>query len=206
MFVIGAFGDGADVRYNQQREFIKKLLLKYDLGNTVFGIVSHGQDGKVILNFEFGGKADLVQRMIKDFKNPTDGIYITNALSASKQLLDQSTRTKATKSIVFFIDSNSRTYYTKELEQAAALKSAGYKLIIVGVGGDIDRQKLLPLVHTEKGLILLPDLGDVTGLLSIIKKAIKPGNKIIEIQINIMIFICYYSLRSHDPNSELIPL
>ena len=87
-------------------------------------------------------------------------------------------RSNVPKSIVMFVDKKDIADSRVINELAKRLKEEGTKLVIIGMGNDVDKDALKPLVHNNGAVFFPPNLDEVQRIVDPVLAALKPGNVI----------------------------
>ena len=87
-------------------------------------------------------------------------------------------RSNVPKSIVMFVDKTDIGDSRIINELAKQFKEEGTKLVIIGMGKDVDKDALKPLVHNNGAIFFPPNLDEVQRFVDPVLSALKPGNLI----------------------------
>ena len=170
-------------KYSAQRTIIKSVLDKLDISTTSVlpAFVSHGKPP--ILNSRIGEIVDKATaiRLADAVLNSGD----SSDSAAALQLVNDTVfaprngaRLNVPKSIVMFVDKKDIGDSRIINELAEQFKEEGAKLVIIGMGKDVDKDALKPLAHNNGAIFFPPNLDEVQRIVDPVLAALKPGNLI----------------------------
>ena len=167
----------ADSKFEAQKTLIKEVLGQYDLSRdkTLVSFVS--RDTQPVLLSKLGDITDrnTAINFVNTMKNPKKSGDLDGYLSFIKETvfsLKQGARANVPKSILIFEDSKRTGDKADEVSQS--LKDKKMKLVIVGLGNDIDKNNLEKLGDKES-IFFPPELESIGAVGKPVARALRPG-------------------------------
>ena len=178
--LLGASGSSADRTFSAQQRFIKKLLDKIDISDkaTLLGAIAYGKDAEIKLTLGSVTTRESSKRGIDQIQNPRDGTDIGAALTLAQDALFSTingARQGVPKSALLFVDKKASGNTTKLIQLSKGMKDKNIKLVIVGIGTDLDRDELKPMAYDSNTIFFPSKLEEMGMLVKPVTKAILPG-------------------------------
>ena len=178
--IFGSSEPNSVKKINAQRAFIKSALEKLEISKTEVlpAFVSHGKPP--VLNSRIGEITDKATaiRLADAVPNSRDSGYSASAL----QLINDTAfapgngaRLDVPKSIIIFVDKKDIGDSRVINELAKQFKEEGTKLVIIGIGKDVHKDALKPLVHNNGAIFFPPNLEEMQRIVDPVVAAIKQG-------------------------------
>ena len=176
----GTTGDIGDKKFSAQKALIKSVLKKQDISRnaTLVAFVSH--DTTPIVLSRLGDVMDRkMALMLVDAinnKGRESSLDITlKKINNTVFSTAEGARPNVPKSILLFLDSKNMGDIKTVSAIAKKLKDDKTKLVIVGMGDNIDKDILRPLAYDKESIFFPPDLESLEKLTDPVSKALKPG-------------------------------
>ena len=178
--IFGSSEPNSVKKINAQRTFIKSALEKLDISKKAVlpAFVSHGKPPA--LNSRIGKIIDKAAAIRLSDTVPNSG-GSSNAASALLLVNDtvfapgNGARLNVPKSVIMFVDTKDIGDSRVINELAKRFKEEDTKLVIIGMGKDVDKDALKPLVHNNGAIFFLPNLEEMQKIVDPVVAAIKPG-------------------------------
>ena len=178
--ILGSSEPDSIKKYDAQRTIIKSILDKLDISrkSVLPSLVSHGKPP--ILNSRIGEIVDKVTAVRRidavlssgESRDPASALQLVNDTVFAPE---NGARSNVPKSVIMFVDKKDVGDSGTINELAKQFKEEGTKLVIIGMGKDVDKDALKPLVHNNGAIFFPPNLEEVKRLLDPIVAALKPG-------------------------------
>ena len=180
MILLGASDPDASRKFNFQKNFINTILevLNISRDSILTGVISYGLTPSI--EWRLGDRVDRVatKGSINKLQNPGYSTEIDKALTLANDTLlktSQGARLNTPKSVLMFLDKKSVGDQKKIADMAKYFKDEKIKLVIVGLGNDIDKEMLKPLAFDENSYFFPPSLAEMQPLVKPVAAAIQPG-------------------------------
>ena len=178
--IFGSSEPNSVKKINAQRTFIKSALEKLDISKKAVlpAFVSHGKPPA--LNSRIGKIIDKAAAIRLSDTVPNSGDS-SNAASALLLVNDtvfapgNGARLNVPKSVIMFVDTKDIGDSRVINELAKRFKEEDTKLVIIGMGKDVDKDALKPLVHNNGAIFFPPNLEEMQKIVDPVVAAIKPG-------------------------------
>ena len=180
--LLGSSEANGGEKFQAQKAFVKKIVGKFDISRKAMlpAFVSLGPVPRVVS--EIGEVTDrlMAARIIDGMRNFNDSSDMSSALKLVKNYVfstDQGARPNVPKSMLMFVDKKN-TGDSKVLNQLAAeFKREGTKLVVIGLGDEVDKQGLKPLVHKNGAVFFPPTLDELERITEPVYRTLIPGNQ-----------------------------
>ena len=175
--VLGASGSNADQVFDIQKRFVVKSLdnLMISDSGVLLGAVTYGDKASIAFNIGEGKTKEATRDLISKVVNPADGSNVANALNIVRtQLFDvaKGARRDTPKTIWMFVDKTISSGSVELQKEILELRKQGIKLLVIGIGNEIDKVELSNLVMQIEHLWLWSGT-DVNEILLIINSVIE---------------------------------
>ena len=182
--LIGSASDNADKLYKEQIAFIIEYLKNYKIGSdgVLPGIISNTQDPSVLINIGSLKTSSEIIEVLQNSKNIKEEADLEKAILLIQDNLfkfENGSRRGAQKSILIFLDKN--VEISNELKIIMKnLRKDGVRIVIIGQGGEVDKDKLVPLLPTDDvdAFFFPEDLPSLKRFLKPVVDRLLPGNTI----------------------------
>ncbi len=180
--LFGADGSNADATLNAEKELIKKVIDKIEIGPSAILVGSVLYESTPDLVFKLGdyGNKPLLQDAVDRIRRRRGGSDIIKGLEMVRDQLfteRNGARRNVPKTLIVFIDDKPRS--DNEVKQVARLardlREKEVKIIAIGVGSDVDK-RLLTSLTTDK-IFYPPTLSSVDDISTGVTEATKPGKE-----------------------------
>ena len=155
-FIIGASGPKAEKIFSAQQQFIRDMMSSYTISSdaTLAGVVLNGISPSLPIKIGSAVTVDFFTRLLFGLDNPrgfSSGSGVSGNLNEALQLartslfsVENGARRAVPKSLVVFVDDKKlpETSIRALGTEARALQDAGIKIVVVGIGANVNRQQL----------------------------------------------------------------
>ena len=178
--LLGSSKPSAEEKFGAQKAFVKKIFSKFDISRKTMlpAFVSLGPVPRVVSKIGEVTDRLMAARIIDEIRNYNDSSDMSSALKLVKNYVfseDQGARPNVPKSILMFVDKKN-TGDSKVLnELAEQFKRDGTKLVVIGLGDEVDKEALKPLVHKNGAIFLPPTLNELRKITEPVYGTLKPG-------------------------------
>ena len=161
---------------------MKKIIRKFEISKKAMlpAFVSLGPVPRV--ESRIGDVTDRLTagRIIDRIRNYNDSSDLSSALQMVESYVfskDQGARPNVPKSILMFVDKKNRGD-SKVLNQLAVqFKKEGTKVVIIGLGDEVDKEALEPLTHKNGAVFFPPTLDELERITEPVYETLTPGNQ-----------------------------
>ena len=181
--LLGSSGPNDGEKFQAQKAFVKKIVGKFDISRKAMlpAFVSLGPVPRVVT--EIGEVTDrlMAARIIDGMRNYNDSSDMSSALKLVKNYVfstDQGARPNVPKSILMFVDKKNTGDSRVLNKLAEQFKKEGTKLVVVGLGDEVDKEALKPLVHKNGAVFFPPTLDELERVIEPVYGTLKPGNQL----------------------------
>ena len=180
--LLGSSEPNAFEKVKAQKAIVKKIVSKFDISRKAMlpAFVSLGPVPRVVSRIGDVTDTLMVARIMDGIRSYNDSSDMSSALNLVKNYVfstDQGARPNVPKSILMFVDKKN-TGDSKVLNQLAAeFKREGTKLVVIGLGDEVDKQGLKPLVHKNGAVFFPPTLDELERITEPVYETLKPGNQ-----------------------------
>ena len=178
--MFGAPGKEAANELAYQKKFVKSMLDKYDISpkTTQIGAITYGREAVVAM--PLGGAANKVSTVyaINGIRIPEDGNNLTRALEVARdQLFTEKlgARRNVPKTLILFTNKKSSNLPSELANIASSLGKRGIKIVVVGIGSEVDKQQLAKLAEDKNTFFFPPSLEKMERNVLPVVEASKPG-------------------------------
>ena len=178
--LLGASDPSASRKFNFQKNLVNGLLEPLDISRdgTLTGVVSYGLTPSI--EWRLGSRVDKVstKQSINKLRNPGYSKYIDKALALANDTVlktSRGARPNTPKSVLMFVDKKSVGNQKKIADIAKYFKDEKIKLVIVGLGNDIDKGMLKPLAFDKNSYFFPPSLEETQPLVKPVAAAVQAG-------------------------------
>ena len=180
--LLGSSEPNSGDKFKAQKTFVKKIIRKFEISKKAMlpAFVSLGPIPRVVSRI--GDVTDrLIARMIIDrIRNYNDSSDLSSALKMVKNYVfskDQGARPNVPKSILMFVDKKNKGD-SKVLNQLAVqFKKEGTKVVIIGLGDEVDKEALKPLVYKNGAIFFPPNLDELEKIIEPVYRTLKTGDE-----------------------------
>ena len=179
---MGASGTNSVANFNAQTKFVKALLDRYKISNdnTVPGIIVYGENANVIIRFGQILDRDRVKRAVDILRNPGGGNNFGSALDTAQDILlkeANGARRNVAKTLLLFTDKKNSGNVTLLYDVLKKLRDAGVKIVVVGIGNEINDLELDSIATNKDALFapVTPKKMNTEELISKVAEAVLPG-------------------------------
>ena len=178
--LLGSSKPNAGEKFRAQKAFVKKIFNKFDISRKAMlpAFVSLGPISMVVSRIGEVTDRVMAARIMDTMSNFDDSSDISSALMLVKTYVfptDQGARPNVPKSILMFVDKKN-TGDSKVLNKLAAqFKKEGTQLVIIGLGDEVDKEALKPLVHKNGAIFFPPTLDELEKIIEPVYGTLKPG-------------------------------
>lgn len=173
-------GDEPAKMLEAEKEFVKKLLLSFKIsgGETLVGFMKYGRESKIVNKLGEIRSKTQVDRAVDEI---TLGVPGTNILSLFKRSRTQffrpiyGARDNVPKSLLLFIGDKSGILQNDLTEEAEQLRQMGIKLVVVGMGKDVDLNEIEALGTNPDAFFFPENLPALQMNLEPVTKELMPG-------------------------------
>ena len=177
--LFGAPGKQSASTFAAQKAFIQSLIQKYELSSTasLFGFVSFGATLKIERKFGEVEKENF-RSILNNLQNRArsqtiDILELLRFIKNKVFIAKNGARKDSAKQIIIFVDKRSSNS-KKELRNAIGeMKNIGIKVLVFGLGNEIDRSEIKILGSAGKWFVCTSD--DIGNLINDLFKATLPG-------------------------------
>ena len=169
-------------KFNAQQAFIKSALEKLDISkkSVLPAFISHG--APPILKSRIGEIMDKATAIrltgaLLNSGDSTDPAAAMRLVNSTVFVPENGARPNVPKSIVMFVDKKDIGDRTVINKLAKRFKEEGTKLVIIGIGKDVDKDALKPLVNNNGAVFFPPNLEEMQRIVNPVIVAIKPGRR-----------------------------
>ena len=178
--IFGASGPEATIIFTAQKAFVRTLLDKYDIStnSTLVGIISYGRDASVNVKFGDALSKEATRNAIQKLNNPGNGANVNRAFELAKTSLFSETagaRRGAPKSLLLFVNRKLTENEKQSIKLIKDLEDSGVKVVVIGVGDDVDNGQLQNFVSSKKDLFLPKRIKELQKEIDGVRKALLPG-------------------------------
>ena len=180
--LLGSSEPNGSEKFRAQKAFVKQIVGKFDISRKAMlpAFVSLGPVPRVVSRIGEVTDRLMSVRIIDGMRNYNDSSDMSSALKLVKDRVfskDQGSRPNVPKSILMFVDKEN-TGDSKVLNQLAAqFKKEGTKLVVIGLGDEVDKEGLKPLVHKNGAVFFPPTLDELERITEPVYRTLKPGNQ-----------------------------
>ena len=180
--LLGSSEPNAGKKFKAQKVFVKKIVGKFDISRKAMlpAFVSLGPIPTAVSKIGEVTERLMAARIIDGMRNSNDSSDMSSALKLVKNYVfstDQGARPNVPKSILMFVDKKN-TGDSKVLNQLAAeFKKEETKLVVIGLGDEVDKEALKPLVHKNGAVFFPPTLDELDRIIEPVYGTVKPGSK-----------------------------
>ncbi len=180
--MFGADGSNADATLNAEKQLIKKVIDKFEIGPSAILVGSVLYESTPDLVFQLGDyvtRQQLKQGIDRIRRSRGGGDVIKGLEMVRDQLFNEryGARRNVPKTLIVFVDDKPRS--DNEIKQVARLardlREKEVKIIAIGIGSDVDK-RLLTSLTTDK-IFYPPNLGSVDDVSTGVTEATKPGRE-----------------------------
>ena len=177
--ILGSSKPNAGEKLRAQKAFVKKIFTKFDISRKAMlpAFVSLGPVPTVVSRIGEVTDRLMAARIMDGLRNFNDSSDMSNALMLVKNYVfstDQGSRLNVPKSILIFVDKKN-TGDSKKLNQLAAqFKKEGTRLVVIGLGDEVDKEALKPLAHKNGAIFFPPTLDDLGSIIVPVVRTLKP--------------------------------
>ncbi len=180
--MFGADGSNADATLNAEKELIKKVIEKFDIGPSAILVGSVLYESTPDLVFQLGDYVTRQQlkRGIDGRRRSRRGGDVIKGLEMVRdQLFNEryGARRNVPKTLIVFVDKRLRS--ESEVKQAVRLardlREKGVKITAIGIGSEVDKKLLTSLTNDK--IFHPPTLESVDDVLTGVSEASKPGKE-----------------------------
>ena len=178
--IFGSSEPDSTKKFSAQQAFIKSALEKLVISkkSVLPAFISHGAPPKL-------------KSRIGEIMDKSAAIMLTGALLNSGDSADPASALRLVNSTVFVPENGARPNVPKSIimfvdrkdigdrivinKLAKRFKEEGTKLVIIGMGKDVDKDALKPLVHNNGAIFFPPNLEEMQMIVNPVVASIKPG-------------------------------
>ena len=180
--LLGSSEPNSVEKFKAQKTFVKNIFGKFKISRNGMlpAFVSLGPVPKAISKIGEVTDKLMAAKIMDGMRNYNDSNDMSSALKLVKNYVfskDQGARLNVPKSILMFVDKKN-TGDSKQLNHLAAqFKKEGTKLIVIGLGEEVDKKALKPLVHKNGAIFFPPALDELERITEPVYKILKPGTQ-----------------------------
>lgn len=176
----GTTADTGDKKFSAQKALVKSILKKHDISKnaTLVAYVSHDTTPMILSRIGDVMDKKMALMLVDAINNKGRESSLDVALMRINNTVfstAEGARPNTPRSILLFVDSKNTGDIKAVSAIAKKLKDEKTKLVIIGMGKDIDRDILRPLAYDKESIFFPPDLESMEKLTDPITKALKPG-------------------------------
>ena len=170
-FILGAAGSNAAAIFKTELDFAKSLISSYIISpsQTQVGAITYGAGANLAFSLNAHSSKSAVSSALGGVRNPGNGANIGAALQLARTSLfsqENGARDKVQKTLVIFANEKFGGNNAEIQTELQALRAAGIRIVIVGIGGNVDKKQVneiashnavfFPLLLEEMDLYLYP--------------------------------------------------
>ena len=155
---------------------IKKLIISRQ--GVLPAFVSYGPEPVIRSKLGELAEQQAVLRFIDRIPNAKQSSNISSALGVIDRIVfsnQQGARPNVPKSILVFVDKKNVDNERVLTGLAKKFKDKGTKLVVIGLGDDVDKDALRPLVHNNGAIFFPPTLAELDRVIQPVVAALSPG-------------------------------
>ena len=182
--IIGSSGSDAGEKLRAQKAFVKKIFSKFDISRKAVlpAFVSLGPVPTAVSRIGEVTDRLMAARIMDVMRIFYESGDVSSALNVVKNYVfstDQGARLNVPKSILMFVDKKNLGDSKMLNKLAAQFKEEGTKLVVVGLGNEVDKEALKPLVHKNGAVFFPPTLDELEGIIEPVYRNLKsiPGKR-----------------------------
>ena len=147
-FIMGATGSNGDEIFAAQQRLVQDILTSYTLSSkaTLAGVILNGAQPTIPIKFGAAVTRDYFNRLVLGLDNPPFGSNLNGALQLARTSLfseENGARANVPKTLVIFVNKKLASADVSSLgTEARALRAAGVKMVLIGVGDDVDKDAM----------------------------------------------------------------
>ncbi len=179
--MFGADGANADATFAAEKELIKKMIDKSDIAQsaTLFGAVIYDTDANLAIRFGDVYSKENAKNAIERLQRIRAGNNLARGLEVARDRLfneKYGARRNVAKTLIVFVDKKSSSEEINRMATVAKqLQDSGVKMIVIGVGSEVDEKQLSALASDSTTLFKPPTLESLKDVLSKMAEASIPG-------------------------------
>ena len=161
---------------------MKKLIGKFDISRQAVlpAFVSYGPIPTAVSRI-----GDITDKLMADLtidriRNSNDSSDLSGALNLVKNYVfspEQGARPNVARSILMFVDKKNKGDSKVINELGKQFKDDGTKLVVVGLGDEVDKEALKPITHKNGAVFFPPTLEDLERSIEPVSVALLPGKQ-----------------------------
>ena len=178
--MFGASGKETAEELAYQKKFVKSMLDKYDISpkTTQIGAITYGREAVVAM--PLGGAANKVSTVhaIDGIRIPGDGNNLKRALEVARDRLfveKLGARRNVPKTLILFTNKKLLNLPSELAIIASSLEKRGIKIVVVGIGSEVDKKQLAKLAEDKNTFFFPPSLEEMERNVLPVVEASKPG-------------------------------
>ena len=178
--LLGSSQPYADRKFREQKALAKKVLRKFDISRqgVLPAFVSYGPIPTAVSRI--GDITDILmaERTIDLITNAEDSSNISSALNLVRNYvfsIKQGARPNVGKSILMFVDKKKQDDSEVMNELAKKFKDEGTRLVVIGLGDEIEKDALKAMTHNNGAIFFPAALEDLEKMIEPVYAALKPG-------------------------------
>ena len=157
-----------------------KLLNTFTISQrqTLVGFMVYGREVNLIYKFGEILTSDQARTTVTSLQLQNPGLNLLSALKDAKNKLFSTlhgARTGVPKSLLIFNSMKTGVLFNDIKEQSDQLKALGVKIIVVGIGSDIDKNELKEINTAGDSFFFPADLTEIDNFVEPVTKELLPG-------------------------------
>ena len=176
-FLFGAGGANAARDLNIQKQLAKEMLNRFHISpeNARIGLIQYGRVPRLVARLDSYTDKRTVNYTIDSLTGSQGGSQLDKAIEMAQTNLFNArygARRGIPKTLVVF--TNKEVDASSEAT-ARKLRDVGVKVIVIGVGSEVDKDQLKGLAQSDDEMFVVTSLESVQNAVNDIAKAAKPG-------------------------------
>ena len=178
--LLGSSPPNADGKFRAQKSLVKAIIDRLDISmqSVLPAFVSYGPIPTLVSRLGDVTVKSKAHEVVDRMTNLNDSSDLSNALGLVDSYVfsnEQGARPDAAKSVLLFVDKKNSGDNVKLNSLVKKMKGEGTKVVIIGIGDDIDKEALKLLTHKNGAIFFPPNLEAIQRIVQPVYAALLPG-------------------------------